>query len=180
MGRAGFAGVCAYFLVGSVLGTGLGRCPLYPPLPNFDIQKMTGTWFEVERSFYFMELAASCTELDVALNDKGYFVITIKTINRLTGSPSTTYGLGIPSHNGSSIFRYKLNNRMPYVIGRLLPGAGQYNILFTDYTQYALLWSCNSFSIAHSGEYNMMSLKKLPTLRFRYMQKTCNIVVTVQ
>ncbi|CAG9783415.1 unnamed protein product [Diatraea saccharalis] len=130
--------------------TGLGECPVYPQLPNFDISKMTGTWYEVERSFYLMELSASCTELNVNLNEKGYFYISISTINRWTGTPSVTYAIGIPSHNGSSVFRYKVNNRMPYLIGRLLPGAGLYNILFTDYERFALVWSCSSVSIAHS------------------------------
>lgn len=71
-----------------------------------------------------------------------------------SGSPSTSFGLGISSHNGSSTFRYKLNNRMPYILGRLLPGAGQYNILFTDYERFALVWSCTNYSIAHSGTWD--------------------------
>ncbi|CAK1582206.1 unnamed protein product [Parnassius mnemosyne] len=137
-------------IVRDVFSTGMGRCPIFPQIPNFDIKKMTGKWYEVERSFYLMEMSASCTELDVDLNERGYLLITINTTNRWTGSPSTTYGVGIVSHTGASSFRYRLNNRMPYVIGRLLPGAGQYNILATDYDQFALIWSCTSVSIAHS------------------------------
>lgn len=84
------------------------------------------------------------------------YLIFIKYISvcSRSGSQSTSHGLGIASHNGSSTFRYKLNNRMPYVIGRLLPGAGQYNVLFTDYDRFALVWSCTNFSIAHSGMSN--------------------------
>nr|QRM12808.1 apolipoprotein D 1 [Spodoptera exigua] len=143
---------CVLFctIIKAVISTGLGKCPVYPPLPNFDIQRMTGTWYEVERSFYLVELTASCTELHLTLNERGYLLITINTVNKWTNKPSTTYGIGIPSHNASSIFRYKLNNRVPYVIGRLLPGAGVYNILFTDYEQFAIVWSCTSVSIAHS------------------------------
>ncbi|KAJ2952495.1 hypothetical protein O0L34_g6813 [Tuta absoluta] len=137
-------------LIKAVISTGLGKCPVYPSLPNFDIQRMTGTWYEVERSFYLMELSASCTELQVQLSERGYLLITVNTINRWTGVPSTTNGIGIPSYNGSSSFRYKLNNRMPYIIGRMLPGAGHYNVLFTDYDTFAIVWSCSSVSIAHS------------------------------
>ncbi|XP_045785713.1 apolipoprotein D-like [Maniola jurtina] len=146
--RIHFILLCTMFRV--VISTGLGRCPIYPQLPDYDITRMTGTWYEVERSFHLMEIAASCTELDVMLNDRGYLIITVNTINRWTGSHSTSHGLGIPSHEGSSSFRYKLNNRMPYIIGRLLPGAGQYNVLFTDYDNFAILWSCTNFSVAHS------------------------------
>ncbi|KAG7306967.1 hypothetical protein JYU34_007090 [Plutella xylostella] len=131
-------------------GTGPGRCPKYPPLPDFDIRRMAGTWFEVERSFYLMEISTSCTQLEVAVTARGFLSLTITTVNRWIGSPSTTYGIGIPSYAGSPSFRYKLNNRMPYVLGRMLPGAGQYSVLFTDYEQYAIVWSCTSVSIAHS------------------------------
>ncbi|CAB3234711.1 unnamed protein product [Arctia plantaginis] len=143
---------CVLFctIIKAVISTGLGKCPVYPSFPNFDIQRMTGTWFEVERSFYLVELTASCTELTVGINDRGYLLLTINTVNKWTGKKSTTNGLGIPSSNSSSIFRYKVNNRVPYVIGRLLPGAGLYNILFTDYDRFAIVWSCASFSIAHS------------------------------
>ncbi|CAH0718754.1 unnamed protein product, partial [Brenthis ino] len=147
-GRACFILLCT--IVKAVISTGLGKCPIYPQFPNYDVTRMTGTWYEVERSFHLMEIAASCTELDVRIGDRGFLLITVNTINRWSGSQSTSYGLGIASHNGSSTFRYKLNNRMPYIIGRLLPGAGQYNVLFTDYDRFALVWSCTNFSIAHS------------------------------
>ncbi|XP_053625506.1 apolipoprotein D-like isoform X2 [Plodia interpunctella] len=155
------AGALCFLLlcVGPATNTGLGRCPVYPQLPNFDISKMTGTWYEVERSFYLMELSASCTELHVSLNEKGYLLISINTVNRL-GRPSASYGLGIPSHNGSSLFRYKVNNRMPYIIGRLLPGAGLYNILFTDYNRFALVWSCTSLTVAHSDRIWVLGRKR--------------------
>lgn len=43
---------------------------------------MTGTWYEVERSFYVMEMAASCTELHLLLSERGHLLITVNTINR--------------------------------------------------------------------------------------------------
>lgn len=44
---------------------------------------MTGTWYEVERSFYLLEISASCTELHVGINDRGFLLLTINTVNRL-------------------------------------------------------------------------------------------------
>ncbi|KOB68468.1 putative apolipoprotein D [Operophtera brumata] len=41
---------------------------------------------------------------------------------------------------------------MPYIIGRLLPGAGLYNVLFTDYSHFAIVWSCTSLSLAHAAQ----------------------------
>ncbi|XP_041977493.1 apolipoprotein D-like [Aricia agestis] len=140
--------LCA--LAGRATCTGLGKCPIYPQFPDYDITRMTGTWYEVERSFHLMEISASCTELRVELNDRQQLLITVNTLNRWTRGQTTSYGLGIPSHSGSSAFRYRLNNRMPYIIGRMLPGAGQYLVLATDYTQFAVVWSCTNYSIAHS------------------------------
>ncbi|KPJ07980.1 Apolipoprotein D [Papilio machaon] len=134
-----------------VLPTGLGQCPTFGQLQNFDIDKMVGKWYEVERSFYLMELSASCTELRVTLNDRGQLNIVIYTRNRWTCTHCMTRGVGVLSHKGASSFRYRVNKRVPYLIGRMLPGAGQYSILATDYDQFALIWSCTGLSVAHSG-----------------------------
>lgn len=55
-------------------------------------------------------------------------------------------------HNGSSILRYKVDTKLPFPVARLLPGAGLYNILQTDYDNYAILWSCSNLALLHSGE----------------------------
>lgn len=43
---------------------------------------MAGKWFEIERSFYLMEIATSCTELDVAVSERGHMLIVVNTLNR--------------------------------------------------------------------------------------------------
>lgn len=43
---------------------------------------MVGKWYEVERSFYLMEMSSSCTELRVTLNDRRQLDIIIHTRNR--------------------------------------------------------------------------------------------------
>ncbi|XP_068629971.1 apolipoprotein D-like [Battus philenor] len=150
-----------------VFATGLGKCPVYPRLPDFDIQKMLGTWYEVERSFYLMEMAASCTQLNVELNERGHLLITIDTTNRWTGSATRTRGVGVLSHAGASTFRYRVNSRVPYMIGRLLPGAGQYVVLDTDYDQFALLWSCTSLTVAHSDRMWVLGRRRELGVRLR-------------
>ncbi|KPJ00153.1 PREDICTED: apolipoprotein D-like [Papilio xuthus] len=143
-----------------VLPTGLGQCPTFGQLQDFDINKMVGKWYEVERSFYLMELSASCTELRVKLNNRGQLDIVIHTRNRWTGTHCITRGMGVMSHDGASSFRYRVHNRMPYVIGRLLPGAGQYSILATDYDHFALIWSCTGLSLAHSDRMWVLGRKR--------------------
>lgn len=41
-----------------------------------------GRWFEVERSFYLMELASGCTTVDISKNEKGQIEVETNAINR--------------------------------------------------------------------------------------------------
>ncbi|KAJ4437283.1 hypothetical protein ANN_17421 [Periplaneta americana] len=42
-----------------------------------------GQWYEVERSFYLMEMFSSCTSLSIKAKPSGALKVTIKNINRL-------------------------------------------------------------------------------------------------
>lgn len=46
---------------------------------------------------------------------------------------------------------FQLSSRFPDTIARLLPGSGRYQILYTDYDNFAILWSCANFGIAYTG-----------------------------
>lgn len=49
---------------------------------------------------------------------------------------------------------FQLSSRFPDAIARLLPGSGRYQILYTDYDNFAILWSCANFGIAYTGIQN--------------------------
>lgn len=52
----------------------------------------------------------------------------------------------------------QFETRLPNVIARYLPGSGKYQILFTDYDQYAILWSCSSIGgIGHTDQMWLLS-----------------------
>ncbi|KAL5287810.1 hypothetical protein ACFFRR_008590 [Megaselia abdita] len=148
----GFGGFVCGFLLVTVGGYGFGRCPKYPSMPKFNLTRILGDWYEVERSFYLPEIASGCTKLAfqpenenaVKLNNIFRLEVAIKTINRLTGSPSINIGYATPESSRSSIMDFKFNTRFPDVISRLLPGSGKYQVLFSDYDNFAILWSCAS------------------------------------
>uniref|UniRef100_A0A1A9V0S6 Lipocalin/cytosolic fatty-acid binding domain-containing protein n=1 Tax=Glossina austeni TaxID=7395 RepID=A0A1A9V0S6_GLOAU len=127
--------ICSFLLLMGVAayGAGFGRCPNYPSMPKFNMSRILGQWYEVEHSFYLPEIASGCTTLEFQplnreeLSSFNNFKleVAIKTINRLTGNPS-------------------FHTRFPEVIARLLPGSGKYQILYTDYDNFAILWSCGS------------------------------------
>ncbi|XP_064541479.1 apolipoprotein D [Drosophila montana] len=131
---------------------GFGRCPKYPSMPKFNMSRVLGHWFEVERSFYLPEIASGCTTFEFQPYSKAELSkfnnfkleVAIKTVNRITGNPNVNLGYATPENSKSSIMDFKFNTRFPEVIARLLPGSGKYQVLYTDYDNYAILWSCGS------------------------------------
>ncbi|XP_054739852.1 apolipoprotein D [Anastrepha obliqua] len=162
-----FCCVCAtalltlLLLVDGAESYGFGRCPKYPSMPKFNMSRVLGQWYEVERSFYLPEIASGCTLLEfqplhkekLSKFNNFELEVAIKTINRLTGNPSVNLGYATPENRKSSIMDFKFNTRFPDVIARLLPGSGKYQVLYTDYDNFAILWSCGSLaSIGYSDQ----------------------------
>ncbi|XP_053687566.1 apolipoprotein D-like [Sabethes cyaneus] len=138
--------------------SGFGKCPNYPSMPKFNITKFLGRWYEVERSFYLPEIASGCTTLafeNTTLHDnegRPQLEISIKTINRWTGNPSVSIGNAITENEKSSIMLVQLQTRLPSAIARFLPGSGKYQVLYTNYNDFAILWSCSSFVAVHADQ----------------------------
>ncbi|XP_034652178.1 apolipoprotein D isoform X1 [Drosophila subobscura] len=140
---------------------GFGRCPNYPSMPKFNMSRVLGHWYEVERSFYLPEIASGCTTFQFEPYSKGEqskfqnfkLGVAIKNINRITGNPNVNIGYATPENSRSSIMDFKFTTRFPDVIARLLPGSGKYQVLYTDYENFAILWSCGSIgSLGHSDQ----------------------------
>lgn len=142
----------------TIEASGFGKCPNYPSMPKFNMTRFLGKWYEVERSFYLPEIAAGCTTLtfdDTAVRDpdgRPQLEIAIKTVNRWTGSPSVSIGEAITESEKSSIMSVQLKSRLPTAVARLLPGAGKYQVLYTNYDDFAILWSCSSFVAVHADQ----------------------------
>ncbi|CAO1423690.1 unnamed protein product [Diamesa serratosioi] len=145
-----------------VLGSGFGKCPNFPSMPKFNIEKFLGKWQEVERSFYFPEIANGCTSIafqnSSAKNNDGIIVyeIAIKTINQWTQSPGVLIGTMETETQNSSIMNIQLQTRLPAPLARLtnpfLPGSGKYQVLFSDYDNFSIFYSCSNFGIAYTDQ----------------------------
>lgn len=44
-----------------------------------------------------------------------------------------------------------MHSALPTALARLLPGAGFYQVLHTDYENFAILWTCSNLFLAHTG-----------------------------
>ncbi|XP_055629406.1 apolipoprotein D-like [Toxorhynchites rutilus septentrionalis] len=149
------------FIIGKstlIQSSGLGRCPNYPSMPKFNITRFLGKWYEVERSFYLPEIASGCTTLtfeNTTRNnpeDKFQLEIVVKTVNRWTGNPSVSICEAFTENDKSSIMSVQLKSTLPSAIARFLPGSGQYQVLYTNFENFAILWSCSSFLAVHTDQ----------------------------
>lgn len=129
---------------------GFGKCPSYPAMKKLDLRKFEGKWYEVERSFYMMEMFASCTSLNFTATPSGTLKVIVKHINRLSGNPSVSLGTALPVTSGGAELNYRGDTRLPSAVARMMPGSGVYRVLDTDYDNYAILWSCSNLGIMHA------------------------------
>ena len=67
----------------------LGFCPEYLPMPEFEIEKFLGKWYEAERYFQFSEVAARCVVTDYAKAASGRIYVSNEVTNRLYVSTKT-------------------------------------------------------------------------------------------
>nr|CAD7411269.1 unnamed protein product [Timema poppensis] len=115
------------------------------------VRVFEGKWYEVERSFYLLEIASSCTSLSfTGAKNPGQLKVTVKTVNRWTGGPSVSLGTASLTSNRSAVLDYRVTTKLPTTVSRMLPGAGIYSVLHTDYDTFAVLWSCSDLAIMHA------------------------------
>lgn len=69
-----------------------------------------------------------------------------------SGNFTVSEGIASQTRRNPSLLMYKVVSKLPRIVGRYLPGAGFYQILDTDYDNYAILWSCTNYELAHTGK----------------------------
>jgi len=148
--RCLFAVVFSLVFLARSLSTGVGKCPKLNYMDNFNLSRFTGRWYEIERSFYLMQVISSCVSVDLVENTRGQLEVDVKTKSRWSGSFTVSEGVASQTRRDPSLMLYKVVSNLPRVLSRYLPGAGFYQVLDTDYDTYAILWSCTNYGLAHS------------------------------
>ncbi|KAK9873351.1 hypothetical protein WA026_022156 [Henosepilachna vigintioctopunctata] len=137
-------------LAKSIFGSGFGKCPKQEHLKNFNISRFAGRWFEIERTFYLIEVMYSCVTIEMESLSNIKLNISVVSRSRWSDGITVSEGYAIQTRRDPSTFVYKVNTKLPRLISKYLPGAGLYQIIDTDYDSYAVLWSCSDYIIFYT------------------------------
>ncbi|CAG9796968.1 unnamed protein product [Diatraea saccharalis] len=120
-----------------------GGCPNVEVVTDFRPSEYLGKWYEAERYFFIFELGGKCVTATYTDLGNGTVGVYNSNYNTITGKQSGINGTATLSDPSVA----KLAVRFPSVPGNF---AAPYWVVDTDYTSYALVWSCNDFRILHT------------------------------
>lgn len=69
-----------------------------------------------------------------------------------TGKRKVSEGVAVQSKKDPSVFVYKVSSILP---NSFAPGAGVYQVLDTDYKNYAIIWKCTGYGFMYTGKFNL-------------------------
>ncbi|RZB40234.1 apolipoprotein D-like [Asbolus verrucosus] len=132
-----------------------GFCPDYLPMPDFDMERFLGKWYEAERYFQFSGVVTRCVMTDYAKAPSGKIYVSNEVTNRLTGVKRVIDGnLEVVGKDGAGKLNVKYSTT-PIATETSL------TVLDTDYDSYAVVWSCNGFGPVHAQSAWVMTRERL-------------------
>ncbi|XP_014244096.1 apolipoprotein D-like [Cimex lectularius] len=127
-----------------------GRCPTVEPKENFDVEKFVGNWVEIERSFYLFESSLSCTKVNFTLYENSTLKADVNYRVPWRGTSSVSSYFVKDATKTPGELNMVLASTLPSLIARMAPGSGKYIVLDTDYTDFALIYSCTDLRFVHA------------------------------
>ncbi len=112
-----------------------GRCPeIKYQLDSFDAPRYMGKWYEVMREKSIIFEKGICQEANYTLNSDGSIDVVNKELR--DGEWRSVQGTADPTSNP---FQFKVGFSKGW-FGKV--GKGDYRVYFTDYENYAIVYSC--------------------------------------
>ncbi|CAH1244818.1 APOD [Branchiostoma lanceolatum] len=113
-----------------------GKCPDLPVKANFSVKSYMGRWYEIARFPVAFERSLKCAEAHYYLHRHGGIKVFTKGID--------SYGHVARAVGRAYVPDAKVPSKLSIGFSRFLP-KGPYWVLDTDYSSYAVVWSCVSF-----------------------------------
>ncbi|BES91807.1 Lipocalin-like domain [Nesidiocoris tenuis] len=134
----------------------LGNCPSYSPMQDFNMSLYMGRWYEAERYFNIYQIGGVCVTLDYVKDENNSTKAVRRQQSALTGSISESDGKVSDVRNSPQSTFFMRYSYLPMEI--------PYTILGTDYGNYSVAWSCNSFGIATTTNAWILTRERHPSL----------------
>ncbi|CAH2051820.1 unnamed protein product, partial [Iphiclides podalirius] len=133
----------------------LGACPVVEPMSGFDMNKMLGIWYVIQKT----STASHCITYNFTRTDEpGKYELEQVSQHFLLGLTPLEHD-----------YRYKgvLTVTDPAVPGRMkvrfplsVAGSASYTVMMTDYSTYASIFTCQKLAFAHRRSATILSRTK--------------------
>ncbi|CAF2043008.1 unnamed protein product [Rotaria magnacalcarata] len=114
------------------------ECPKIVTQKDFNATRYLGLWYEIERNNIIFEIASKCENATYTDNHNG----TVGVYNQAI----TAYG-GYYTIHGVAVAKDPSEPGALEVIFSNPPRIGDYNVITTNYDEYALVYACQSIPI---------------------------------
>ncbi|XP_054709525.1 apolipoprotein D-like [Uloborus diversus] len=142
-------------LSATVCLAGMGPCPTPEVMKDFELEKLAGTWYEIEGTAGVDLLAKRCSKY--VLESKGKLKASLlhKYVSVLTGKSKSEFSELI-TPKSSEPAKLQMNPLKGTVLARRKPVW----IIDTDYENYVLGYSCVHKVVSHTEEVNILARTK--------------------
>jgi len=130
-----------------------------PVVQNFNLQQFEGLWYEIED--YHEDLSQVVKN---QCNEVNYAIVNSSTINITTSYVTETSGGKVEKTQQGTIDDERQPAKWTIFLVTNIPGHDEsehlylnYDILDTDYTNYALVWACSGTSSHHHVDAYILS-----------------------
>ncbi|PSN35678.1 hypothetical protein C0J52_21765 [Blattella germanica] len=134
----------------------LGGCPeKNVPMPDFDLSRYLGVWYESERSFTVLEAGNRCVRSNYTQTADGKVHVENEATNRLTSIKRVLEGemkMAGKATEGKINIKYSVP----------LPLEATYHVLKTDYESYSVIWYCLSLGLLNAQYAWIMTRERQP------------------
>lgn len=142
----------------------LGNCPVVEPQPEFDMSKLLGTWYVIQKT----STGSRCLIYNFTASSEPdeYFV------EQISEHPI----LGLANVDNKYHYTGRLTVPHPEMPGKMtvrfplsVAGSASYVVFYTDYTTYAAIFTCQKLAFANRQSATILSRTK--TLDKQYIDK---------